>query len=149
MLRDLSLIPLSHQHQHGLAFCVMARRSLATDATPANAARVGARLADLFQVELSNHFEIEEQVLFPACANLQLVAGLLADHRALESLGAQIQAAPSPVAIERFCELLTTHIRREERDLFEAMQRDLPSDVLESLGREIDRRAVRACLPPL
>jgi hemerythrin-like domain-containing protein len=149
MLRDPSLVPLSHQHQHGLAFCVMARRSLAADPTPANCARIAAHVAGLFQVELSNHFEIEEQVLFPACGSLPLISELIADHRSLESLAAQIQAAPSPELLERFCDLLSTHIRREESDLFEALQRQLPADLLESLGREIDRRAVRACLPPL
>ncbi len=149
MLRDPSLVPLSHQHQHGLAFCVMARRSLAADTSAANCARIAGRLADLFQVELANHFQIEEQVLFPAAGPLPLIAELIADHRVLESLAGQIQAAPSSELLERFCELLSTHIRREEKDLFEALQRDLPHDVLESLGHEIDRRAVRACLPPL
>jgi len=149
MLRDPSLIPLSHQHQHGLAFCVMARRSLAADATAANCARIAAHVKDLFEVELANHFAIEEEVLFPAAGALLLVAELIADHRALEALAAGIQAAPTPENLERFCELLSTHIRREEKDLFEALQRDLPREVLESLGREIDRRAVRACLPPL
>jgi hemerythrin-like domain-containing protein len=149
MLRDPSLIPLSHQHQHGLALCVMARRSLAADATPANCTRIAAHVIDLFQVELSNHFEIEEQVLFPACGPLPLIAELIADHRALESLAAELLAAPSPELLERFFDLLSNHIRREERDLFEALQRDLPAAVLESLGREIDRRAVRACLPPI
>jgi len=31
MLRDPSLIPLSHQHHNGLALCVLVRRSLAAD----------------------------------------------------------------------------------------------------------------------
>jgi hemerythrin-like domain-containing protein len=149
MLRDPSLIPLSHQHQHGLAFCVMLRRSLTADETPANVARLAARVADLFQVELSNHFEMEEQVLFPACGPLPLIPELIADHRTLESLCAQLRSAPSPQLLDEFCERLSTHIRREERELFEAIQRDLPRDVIDALGREIDRRAVRACLPPI
>jgi hemerythrin-like domain-containing protein len=149
MLRDPSLVPLSHQHQHGLAFCVLARRSLASDATAANLTRLAGHVAGLFQVELANHFEIEEQILFPACGPMPLIAELLADHRALEALSAQLQAAPSAELLERFCDVLSAHIRREEQDLFEALQRQLPRDVLESLGREIDRRAVRACLPPI
>ncbi len=127
----------------------MARRSLAADASAANCLRIAGHVADLFQVELANHFEIEEQLLFPAAGPLPLVAELIADHRALEALGADLHAAPSAGLIERFCELLSSHIRREERDLFEVLQRDLPHEVLESLGREIDRRAVRACLPPI
>jgi hypothetical protein len=127
----------------------MARRSLAADPSPANCARIAEHLADLFATELSNHFAIEEQVLFPACQPRPIIADLIADHRALELLGERVQLDPSPELIEQFCAFLFSHIRREERDFFEAIQNDLPPNVLAALGREIDARAVRACLRPL
>jgi hypothetical protein len=37
-------------------------------------------------------------------------------------------------------------VRREEGEFFEEVQRILPPDVLERIGAEIDRRAVRVCL---
>jgi hemerythrin-like domain-containing protein len=146
MLRDPSLIPLSHQHQHGLALCVMLRRSLAADSTPANVAHWARRVVDRYEVELVNHFEIEEQVLFPACGAMPLVAQLMEEHRRIESLVEQLRAAPSAGLLEEFCALLSAHIRREESDLFEQAQRDLPREVLDRAGAEIDRRAVRVCL---
>ena len=85
MLRDPSLIPLSHQHHNGLALCVLTRRSLAADASPANIAKLARRAIDRYELELVNHFEIEEQVLFPACGTHPLVESLIAEHRALES----------------------------------------------------------------
>jgi hemerythrin-like domain-containing protein len=124
----------------------MTRRSLAGDGSPENVARLGRGIVDRFEVELSNHFAIEEQVLFPACGPLPIVGELVAEHRVLEGLVEEIRRAPVPELLERFCELLSTHIRREERELFEAVQRDLPHDLLESLGHEIDRRVVRVCL---
>uniref|UniRef100_Q01UY9 Hemerythrin HHE cation binding domain protein n=1 Tax=Solibacter usitatus (strain Ellin6076) TaxID=234267 RepID=Q01UY9_SOLUE len=146
MLRDSSLIPLSHQHHNGLALCVLTRRSLAADASLANIARLAKRAIDRYELELVNHFEIEEQVLFPACGTHPLVESLVAEHRALEALIARLRESPSAALLEDFCALLSAHIRREERELFEHIQRTLPADVLLSLGAEIDRRAVRLCL---
>jgi len=146
MLRHRSLIPLSHQHQHGLALCVMTRRSLEADASAENVAKLARKIADRFELELENHFEIEEQTLFPACPEKALIGELIAEHRAMEGLVGQLRAAPSAELLERFCELLSTHIRREERELFEQVQQELPEEVLEELGLEIDRRAVRICL---
>jgi hemerythrin-like domain-containing protein len=146
MRRDTSLIPLSHQHHNGLALCVLTRRSLAGDDSPENVTRQAKRIIDRFELELVNHFAIEEEVLFPLCGALPLVNGLIADHRDLEGLVAQLRQAPSPQLLEQFCTLLTTHIRREEGELFEQIQRDLPRETLDQAGAEIDRRAVRVCL---
>ncbi len=146
MLRDASLIPLSHQHHNGLALCVMTRRSLAADSSAQNVAKLARRATDRYELELANHFEIEEQVLFPACGEMPLIAELVAEHRAMEGLIAELRAAPTAELLEKFCALLSGHIRREENELFEEIQRVLPREVLDRAGSEIDRRAVRICL---
>ncbi len=146
MLRDPSLIPLSHQHHNGLAHCVMTRRSLAADASPANIVKQARRVIDRHELELTNHFEIEEQVLFPACGPLPLISALVADHRAIEALVAGLRQDPSAELLEEFCSLLAAHIRREEGELFEQIQRTLPRELLNTLGAEIDRRVIRICL---
>ena len=146
MRRDPSLIPLSHQHHNGLALCVLIRRSLSTDSSLENLAKLARRVIDRYELELTNHFEIEEQVLFPACGPAHLVEELVGDHRALEGLVAQLRNAPSGRLLEQFCELLSKHIRREESELFEQAQQTLSREALEEMGREIDRRVVRVCL---
>jgi hemerythrin-like domain-containing protein len=146
MLRNASLIPLSHQHHNGLALCVMTRRSLAADSSAQNVAKLARRATDRYELELANHFEIEEQVLFPACGEMPLIAQLVAEHRAMEGLIAELRAAPSRELLEKFCALLSGHIRREENELFEEIQRVVPREVLDRAGSEIDRRAVRICL---
>ncbi|SPE25162.1 Hemerythrin HHE cation binding domain protein [Candidatus Sulfopaludibacter sp. SbA3] len=146
MLRDPSLIPLSHQHHNGLALCVLIRRSLSADSSQENRARLARRVIDRYELELVNHFEIEEQVLFPACGPMPLIADLLAEHRSLELLVTQLRATPAPELLEQFCALLSGHIRREESELFERIQRELPRDALDRAGVEIGRRAVRICL---
>jgi hemerythrin-like domain-containing protein len=146
MRRDASLIPLSHQHHNGLALCVMTRRSLAQDTSPENIARLARRAIDRYELELVNHFEIEEQVLFPLCGPMPLVAELIAEHRAMEAFIPRLRTAPTADLLEQFCRLLSTHIRREENELFEQIQQSLARDVLDRAGVEIDRRAVRICL---
>ena len=123
MLRDPSLIPLSHQHHNGLALCVLTRRSLSADSSPENVARLARRVIDRYELELVNHFEIEEQVLFPACGPLPMIGELLGEHRKIEALITQLRTAPSAPLLEQFCALLSTHIRREENEFFEQIQR--------------------------
>ena len=146
MLRDPSLIPLSHQHHNGLALCVMTRRSLAADSSEQNVAKLARRAIDRYELELVNHFEIEEQVLFPACGPMPIIAELIVEHRMIEGLIGQLRTTPTAVLLEELCALLSSHIRREESVLFEEIQRELPREVLDRAGIEIDRRAVRICL---
>ncbi len=145
MLRDPSLVPLSHQHQHGLALCVLTDRSLAADPSRENVERLAKKIVDAFDVELTNHFEIEERILFPACDS-PLVAELVAQHRCLEALAAGIRDTPTADALSRFTALLRDHIRVEENDLFESVQRALPRAALDELGRRIEEKGVRVCL---
>ena len=151
MLRDPSLIPLSQQHHNGLVLCILTRRALAEDGSPENVAKQARRVIDRYELELANHFEIEEQVLFPECGPMPIISELLGEHRAMEALVARLRAGslsggPSAGLLEEFCALLSQHIRREENELFQQVQAVLPREVLDRLGGEIDRRAVRICL---
>ena len=150
MLRNPNLIPLSHQHHNALAMCVLTRRSLREDASPANVAKLARRAIDRYELELVNHFEIEEQILFPAIegtvGKLSLVKSLEAEHRQVEDLVAQLRTAPDAALLERLCGLLADHIRREERDLFQVAQSRLPEPILRELGAAIQAKAVRICL---
>ncbi len=145
MLRDRSLIPLSQQHHNGLALCVLTERSLAQDSSAANVAALARKAIDRYELELSNHFEIEERILFPAVEN-PLIDGLIAEHRQLEAMIDRMRDEPSTAHLLAFTALLRTHIRREENELFEDIQRQLPREMLDSLGAEIDAKAVRICL---
>jgi iron-sulfur cluster repair protein YtfE (RIC family) len=145
MLRDPNLIPLSQQHHNGLALCVLTRRSVREDASAANIAKLARRAIDRYELELANHFEIEEQILFPAMAH-PLVPELIAEHRTLEHIIVQLRAAPSAALLEQLCDLLTRHIRREENELFPIVQERLAGPVLRELGEAIEAKVVRICL---
>lgn len=150
MLRDPALIPLSQQHHNGLALCVLTERALASDRSDPAVSRLARRVIDRYEIELTNHFGIEEQLLFPLIereiGRMAIVNELIADHRSLEKLVDQLRAAPSAELLQGFCDLLRGHIRREENELFQDIQQRLPKDALESAGKEIDARAIRVCL---
>ena len=146
MLRDRSLIPLSQQHHNGLSLCVLTERSLRDDDSAANVAKLARKAIDRYELELTNHFEIEESILFPAVENHALVPGLIAEHRRLEALIGRLRQEPSAALLLEFTTLLRTHIRREENELFEDIQRLLGRDLLNSLGEKIDAKVIRICL---
>ncbi|MGH9659240.1 MAG: hemerythrin domain-containing protein [Bryobacteraceae bacterium] len=150
MLRDSSLIPLSHQHHNALALCVMTERELRQDSSEAAVRRLAQRAVDRFDIELVNHFEIEEGDLFPAIdrelGRLAIVGELIAEHRQIEGLIARLRTGPSAALLVEFTSLLRRHIRREENELFQDIQQRLPRSVLDEVGRAIDARAARVCL---
>ena len=150
MLRDPALIPLSQQHHNGLALCVLTERALRGDRSEPTIRHLATQAINRYEIELTNHFAIEEQLLFPLIerelGKAPMVDGLVADHRAIESMIAEMRTAPSVELLERFCDLLRSHIRREENELFEDIQQRLPAGALAAAGKEIDARAIRVCL---
>jgi hemerythrin-like domain-containing protein len=146
VLRDRSLIPLSQQHHNDLSLCVLTERSLRDDDSAAHVAKLARKAIDRYELELTNHFEIEESILFPAVENHALVPGLIAEHRRLEALIGRLRQEPSAALLLEFTTLLRTHIRREENELFEDIQHLLGRDLLNSLGEKIDAKVIRICL---
>jgi hemerythrin-like domain-containing protein len=117
MLRDKSLVPLSHQHQHVLALCVRIDRAM----------------------QIARHFSVEEQEVFPVAMHYielhPLIEELLADHAILRALFSRADAHQLNFEeLEMLVERLALHIRREERGLFEEMQRVMSTEELASLG---------------
>ncbi|MSV28743.1 MAG: hemerythrin domain-containing protein [Bryobacterales bacterium] len=157
MLRDPSLIPLSHQHHNGLALCVLIDRALRDDGSAESVAMQARRAVERYEIELANHFELEEQLLFPAVVGYLgsdpavsvLIAALIAEHRRFERIVETLRAGPTAAALTELSSLLRAHIRREERELFEDTQRRLPRETLDWLGAQFEARAVRVCLQPL
>ena len=148
MLRDKNLIPLSHQHHNGLALCVLTERALRADRSEANLKRLAKRCVERYEVEMANHFQLEESILFPILPDSlqEMVTELVAEHRQMELMIEALRGDHSPDGLRAFCGLLRRHIRREESELFQEAQLRLPKDLLEAAGEEIDRLAVRVCI---
>jgi iron-sulfur cluster repair protein YtfE (RIC family) len=154
MLRNKNLIPLSHQHQRALALCVRIDR-----ASPISASDLDAwqnEMSDLWRNEITIHFAAEEQVVFPAArgfGNLTvLVDELIADHAALRQTFARAEnRTMSANDLREFARHLSSHIRKEERQLFERMQQSMSQQELSLLGAQLTdslKDATQACALP-
>jgi hemerythrin-like domain-containing protein len=154
VLRDKSLIPLSHQHQHALALCVRIDR-----AQPIREEDLEAWLAEIeqhFSQEIQIHFVAEEDVLFPAARRFPelalLVEELLADHATLRELFLRAAARNmSAQTLPGFAQQLSHHIRKEERQLFERLQELMAPEELAKLGAALQaalKDASQACVLP-
>ncbi len=150
MLRDKSLIPLSHQHQHALAMCVRLDRALAKGDADLNTWQ--EEIVNMWKSEIRFHFEAEEKVLFPAAekhASLRpLVKQLLSEHGTLREFFARAKTRRlDAAALKTFGETLSRHIRTEERQLFEECQRQMPADEMARIGAAMNEYFAKSGMP--
>ncbi len=141
MRRDKSLIPLSHQHQRALALCVRIDRAQPIPVADLDAWQL--EIEQHFEQEIKVHFSAEEQALFPAARQfpklIPLVEELIADHAALHESFSQAKArSMSKETLPAFARHLSTHIRREERQLFEQLQQLMSPEELTKLGVQLE-----------
>jgi hemerythrin-like domain-containing protein len=140
MLRDKSLVPLSHQHQHALALCVRIDR--ASPISNADLQSWQNEIAQQFKREIRSHFATEEQVLFPAARKFKelvaLVDELQSEHALLRGSVSEAETHTMSAAdLSAFAQHLSAHIRREEHDLFERMQELFKPEELAALGARL------------
>jgi len=127
--RHATLQPLSREHMGGL---IQARRlRQAADLDRASRVRAIAGFLDAWRSEIGAHFEDEERMLLPLVRSPALRDRLLHEHSDLRRLAERCEREPEAAAsdAELVRELgvkLHDHIRWEEREFFEAVQRDHP-----------------------
>ena len=152
MLRDKSLVPLSHQHQRALALCVRMDRAFQTGDLDLEAWQ--AEIQEQFEHEVEFHLAAEEKRVFPVAARLpelhSLVKDLLAEHAVLREFFARAVARTlDATSLESYAEILVTHIRKEERQLFERLQKLMNQEELAALGVQLEgalKNAAPACI---
>jgi len=138
--RHRALQPLSREHMSGL----IQARNLAKAADcdcDARRAAIGS-FVEVWRSEIQEHFDDEERLLLPFTRDPGLRERLLIEHQKLRKVAERCAKDPEGVAADpalmvRLGSLLHDHIRWEEREYFEAIQRDYP-DALASLMHEAD-----------
>lgn len=123
MKRSAGLRTLSSEHHTGL---VLARRALQA-VEEGQVADAWQDLPPQFEQELEPHFRQEEEQLLPALRQLgeeEIVQRTLEEHAALRALIHDRERDAE--ALKAFAELLKSHIRFEERELFAIAQARLP-----------------------
>jgi hemerythrin-like domain-containing protein len=147
MLRDKNLVRFSHQHQHALALCVRIHRAFESGDTRLR--HWQAEIRDAFENEIEAHFQAEEQILFPAAMRFDdlrgLVSELLAEHVMLRSYNLAAMALSfGRNDLTEFASALSSHVRKEEQQLFERLQTLLTPEQLGAMGDDTEAFFSRA-----
>lgn len=140
MKRSEALASLSRDHHQALVVAQRLRR-----ASDASAAEARAAFNAYWTEHGRTHFRLEEEVLLPAYAahgdaHHPLVLRVLGDHVAIRQRAASL-AAPGAIGLEALHELggrLAEHVRLEERELFEVIERAMPARELLAVARSLE-----------
>lgn len=148
-MRNPNLIPLSHDHHHGLALALRCRKQGLGQIKPMGAEGLRLRaqeFLEFYRANLVAHFKAEEELLFPVMR--QQVAGcaamldeLIKDHEQLRRAMTQLEAGTGLAKlIFDLGDLLERHIRREERELFPLFEAQVDAAQAEELGAKLQER---------
>lgn len=139
MKRDPALQGLSRDHHQALFVAQGLRR----------AEEVGAaaqRFLEFWHEHGRLHFEVEENVLFPAWAEAAsgydeaMVVRALTDHHHIRLYARRIAGGRAGLdELRDLGERLAAHVRFEEREMFPAIESSLSADELAELAAELER----------
>lgn len=146
-MRHPTLVPLSHDHHHGLALALRCRKQALGRIKPMGVQGLEERareVKDFFSKNLVRHFQAEEEILFPiirSCASQshQMLEDLIEEHREMRNQVARLEekAGLSKVLFD-LGDLLERHIRREERELFPLFENHVVAADAERVRKEIE-----------
>jgi hemerythrin-like domain-containing protein len=139
MKRDPALQPLSRDHHQALFVAQRLRRT--EDVEPA-----AEQFLSFWREHGRLHFQIEEEILFPAWADGSpgydeaMVLRALADHHAVRLEARRIASGRATVDdLRALGQRLNAHVRFEEREMFPEIERSLQARELADLAAEIER----------
>lgn len=144
MKRHKALQSLSHDHHHGLLLAQLIKTGSPEYKGLPNTLNGKKDYAlKSFEKDLVPHFRKEEDILFPVVKNKSkninhLVEKLIAQHKQIYLLVGKIKASDSfQNDLDELGKLLELHIRKEERELFQEIQKFLNEDELNKLENDL------------
>lgn len=145
MKRHPALIPLSHDHHHGLILAQLCKKgSPEYKNLPKTTEEKRTYAINFYNTELTTHFREEEEILFPVVKGKDaeadsLIDEIISEHRKLEKLVKELESTGEPEdKLDEFGNLLEQHIRKEERVLFQDIQKLLTEDELDTIHEKIN-----------
>ncbi|MFN0157933.1 MAG: hemerythrin domain-containing protein [Bacteroidota bacterium] len=146
--RHASLVPLSHDHHHGLALALRLRQgtnALLNDGWTHDRREQAKRVLDFYHTELRPHFAAEEEVVFPMMkehmpGSQGKIETLVDQHRQIEDIIARIRIAQDDALNETLVSLgvlLEQHIRIEERELFPLYESGISEELADETGQRV------------
>lgn len=133
--RSPELTPLSRDHHNGLLTGWKIKAGLRNNT---DLKRIAAFVSASYSQELKEHFNQEEQHIFNLLPDGDsMVKTALLQHEQLKMLVVRIENSPEISLLEEFAELLTVHIRFEERELFPFIEQNAPVEMFSQAGEMI------------
>jgi len=136
--RNEHIISLSREHHFSLLFGWKIKNGLKLNINPH---RICKYVLYFWENNLSIHFNQEEETLF-AVHNDDLVTKALVEHEIMRS---EIKALKNPEDEEemakhltRLADMVTAHVRFEERDLFPHLEKILSPEQMKKIGHELN-----------
>ncbi len=137
--RSQALIQFSREHHFGLLLVWKIRQGLKNNIEPG---RISSYSIFLFENELTQHFNEEEKDLFvklPVDDPLRRQA--FKEHEHIYELVAELRKdLINTMLLTKFADALDSHIRFEERTLFNHLQQHLSADELKKLEESHSKR---------
>ena len=147
-MRHPSLVPLSHDHHHGLALALRCRKQSLGQIRPMGQQGLRERareFGEFYSHTLVKHFQAEEEILFPVLISLvpesgPIIEQLKKDHDQIRAANSQL-AADSGLGKILFDlgDILERHIRKEERELFPLLEKRVSVHEAEGVGEGIKK----------
>ena len=144
MKRHKSLYPLSHDHHQGLILAqILKKNAPKYKNLPDTIDGKVEYTINFYKVELVKHFRQEEEILFPVAKGKDkkidlLIDEIISEHRKIENLVDSLKTKSDQVEIlDELGNLLESHIRKEERNLFPEIERILSEEELKLLATKL------------
>ncbi|MFA7446357.1 MAG: hemerythrin domain-containing protein [Flavobacteriaceae bacterium] len=127
--RHEALKPFSRDHHHGLLLCWKIREGFKRNIEPQ---RIKKYTDWFWETHLAQHFQEEEKILFPLLPQeSDKIKKATAEHRRLKRLFENTTEIVK--SLNRIEEELESHIRFEERDLFNEIQKTATTEQLQRI----------------
>jgi iron-sulfur cluster repair protein YtfE (RIC family) len=144
MKRHPALHPLSHDHHQGLILAQQLKKGASQyKGMPSTLEEKKNYTISFYNNELKNHFKEEEEILFPIAIRKSpeidiMINEIVDEHRTMEKLVNEIEKTIElENVLDEFGWLLEKHIRKEERNLFPAIEKILTEGDLSELKTKL------------
>ena len=138
--RHQAIVSFSKDHHFGLLLVWKIRQGLSKGVNPE---RISNYAAFFFKEDLEKHFKEEEQLLFSKLAVDDVLRKRAeADHLAIYTLVANLEKKKDDaILLNQLADLLEKHIRFEERELFNHLQKAISATELELIEARISNNS--------
>ncbi len=159
--RHSALVPLSNEHFSHLVFAKRLREGKPDNVESnwpekSDEKKLILQTKEYFTVDMLHPFDLEEKEVFAIyemyleenTPEKELLEYILEQHQIVKNKIQSIESLQGKELISKLHEIGTeieSHIRKEERKLFEDIQKKIPNDELVEIGKVLKEKSIMKC----